>query len=95
MGNLNKMLQTNDYYQELYRDLHDYQTFLQHYEWHIQDLKKWLKEIEEGKEDKKYEQMVRNDLRKAELIKQAIEHEIDSIISILNEAKIEMEEVSD
>jgi chaperonin cofactor prefoldin len=89
------MLQSNDYYQNLYRDLQDYRLFLQHYEWQIQDLEKWLKEIEEGKEDKKYKQMVRNDLRKAKLLKQAIEDEIELINSLLNEALAEIKEQSD
>jgi chaperonin cofactor prefoldin len=89
------MLQSNDYYQNLYRDLQDYRLFLQHYEWQIQDLEKWLKEIEEGKEDKKYEQMVRNNLRKARLMKQAIEDEINFIDSLLNEALAEIKEQSD
>jgi chaperonin cofactor prefoldin len=89
------MFQTNDYYQNLYRDLQDYRLYLQHYEWYIHDLEKWLKEIEEGKEDKKYEQMVRNDLRKAKLLKQAIEDEIDLINSLLNETLAEIKEQSD
>jgi predicted transcriptional regulator len=88
------MLQSNNYYQNLYRDLQDYRLFLQHYDWHIHNLEKWLKEVEEGREDKKYEQMVRNELRKIKLIKRAIEDEIDLINSILNEAKAEMEEQS-
>jgi hypothetical protein len=91
-------VKTNEYYQNLYEDLALYKKYLKETEWEIKNFKDWLEGIEKGEEgevyDKQYEQMVRDNLKRAKLIKAAIENQISLITSILNEAKAEIEEQS-
>jgi len=91
-------IKTNEYYQNLYEDLALYKRYLKETEWEIKNFEDWLEGIEKGKEgevyDKQYEQMVKDNLKRAKLVKAAIESQISLITSILNEAKAEIEEQS-